>query len=188
MRSEPTTITKHLAWATAVLGAFAIVGQACATEDTVVFGDPAKVVGPGGTSTGTTTTGGTCNPDPDCAIRFDADVFTPILEATASCAAPSCHQDSIGGFQYTADDAASAYAALLDYNLDGEGPYVVPCDPDTSTLLCNLRLEDGTDNPFGSCGVIMPRVDASDSVLDAPLTLEQLNTIAEWIACGAPEN
>jgi len=188
MPSEPTTITKHVAWATAVLGAFAVVGQACATEESVVFGDPARVVGPGGPGTGTSTTGGTCNPDPNCAESFDADVFTPILEATASCAAASCHQDSIGGFQYTAGDAASAYAALVGYNLEGEGPYIVPCDPDTSTLLCNLRVEDGTDNPFGSCGAIMPRADDADAVSDTPLTLDQLNTIADWIACGAPEN
>lgn len=191
MPSEPTSITKHVAGATCVLGLFALIGQACATEETVLFGDPARVVGPGGSNTSTGTSTGTdvsCEPDPDCDVSFETDIFTPILETTAACAAASCHEDSIADFQYTAGDAASAYAVLVGYNLEDEGPYVVPCDPDSSTLLCNLRLEDGVENPFGSCGSVMPRAVDTDTVPDVPLTLEQLGTIADWITCGAPEN
>jgi hypothetical protein len=67
-------------------------------------------------------------------------------------------------------------------------PYIVPCDPAASKMMCNLKLDpvDGT-NMYGSCTPTMPKV-LMDAVDDAPLSLIELNKIAEWITCGALDN
>ena len=39
------------------------------------------------------------------------------------------------------------------------------------------------DNPYGVCGTVMPLGSGATK-----LTKKQLDTLAEWIACGAPEN
>ncbi len=92
------------------------------------------------------------------------------------------------------DDPLEAHANLLSYELFGSLPYVVPCHPELSYLICNLRLQDGALNPYigpneefqGGCGSPMPK--STQEVNTQPLTEEQLETIAEWITCGAPLN
>jgi hypothetical protein len=164
----------------------------CASEEIPKYGDPAEVAGGVGGSgaSGTTTTtgsggsGGACTPDDACAVKFAADVF-PILDTTAKCATALCHGDegsSPGGFKVTAGDAASYYGVLTTFVLEGGGDYIVPCDPDSSKLLCNLKASDG-DNPRGECGKKTMPLSSSD----AP-TLAQIKDIEDWIACGAPNN
>lgn len=174
-----------------MLGCSASLGG-CATEQIPNYGDPAQVAGGvGGGSSGTTTTGGdggsggsvACDPDPACAVSFATEIF-PVLDTTAKCADSGlCHGNGSapGNLDLTAGDAASYYDALVAYVIDGGGAYVVPCDPASSQILCNLKATDGT-NPNGECGATMPVAKN-----DAP-TLAQLKKIEDWIACGAPNN
>ena len=168
---------------------FLIAG--CATEDPVAFGDPANVVG--GASSGSSaptgaSSGGSCSVDPSCQVRFSVDVFGSALSGTGKCSASSCHGAGISGLTLTEGDAKGAYAALTTYTLATHGAYVVPCDPASSMLLCNLKVDASSTNPYGSCGSLMPKVKPSDAVDDVPLSVPQIEAIAKWIQCGAPDN
>lgn len=171
-------------------------GSGCASEVIPTYGDPAQVAGGVGGAGGSVTTGndggggGTttstpteCQVDPACAVSFLEDVL-PVLDTKGGCAAASpCHQAGAKGLTLMPADAAGYYAALTSYTLDDPAdPYVVPCDPDKSTLLCNLQLSGGAENPFGTCGTKMPI-----SPDDGP-TPAELDAIKDWIACGAPNN
>lgn len=164
---------------------------ACATEEEVLYGDPSRVVGGGGPGP-TTSSGGAagCDPDPACAVSFEADIF-PIFAGPGACGEGPCHEVVTSDFMFDKSDPAAAHLALTQYELvDGEagGPYVVGCSPETSRLLCNLDYEPGVASMFGECGVLMPQLIADDSVLDQPITGAQQQLIADWIQCGAPAN
>lgn len=167
------------------------LGLSCATEEEVLYGDPARVVGGGGPgpTTNTGATGGACEPDPSCTVSFEADVF-PIFAGPSACGEGPCHEAATSDFQFDKTDPAQAYEALLAYQLDDEaagGPYVVGCQPEASRLLCNLEYAPGVASPFGECGVLMPQL-IEDAVNDAPIDADQQAIILEWIECGAPDN
>ena len=178
----------------------------CATEEIPQYGDPAKVIGgvgatgsgsgaassSGSTSSSGASSSGMCMPDAGCAVSFAMDVF-PILEDKAKCSAATCH--GVGAGQapvMTAGDAKATVQVLLAHMFnEGPDPYIVPCNPAASKMICNMKLDSGNDsNPYGpDCLPRMPKVKLSDDgVADAPLSLMELNTIAEWITCGAPDN
>lgn len=171
----------------------------CASEEIPNYGDPAQVAGgvggAGGSATTTNAGGGTggttsstCDVVEDCDVSFVDDIF-PILDkgGTQGCAVTTggalpCHSESKGNLTLIAGDPASYYAALLAYDLDDPaGPYIAPCDPDGSKILCNLQVSDG-EAPAETCGTLMPLVKAN-----AP-TQVQLQALKDWIACGAPDN
>jgi hypothetical protein len=104
-----------------------------------------------------------------------------------ACGASGCHASDIAGFAFPAD-AAAAHEAITTYVFQGTSPYVVPCDPEASKLLCNLRVSGAQANPFGSCGSPMPKASINDAVDDRPLAPDELALVEAWIACGAPEN
>jgi len=159
----------------------------CASEEIPRYGDPQRVGGGiGGGAAGSTAsgggTGGACEVDTGCAVKFSTDVF-PILDGKAKCATVSgCHGDSKGGLSLTAGDIPGYYSALTAFKLKDGSPNIVPCDPAGSKMLCNLKLESGT-NPHGMCGSLLMPLNPAD----AP-TLDQLTIIEEWITCGAPNN
>ena len=172
----------------------ALVGlTGCASEVIPNYGDPAQVAGgvgggapttsSSGSSTTTSTTATECTPDPECDVSFAEDVF-PLLDTKGGCAAASpCHQSGAKGLTLMPGDVAGYYAALTGYTLDDPAdPYIVPCDPDKSTILCNLQLADGAQNPYGKCGTSMPYTAAASP------TPAELDLIKDWIACGAPNN
>jgi hypothetical protein len=130
-------------------------------------------------------------PDAGCAVSFANNVF-PILETKAKCSDAACHAPAAAQIPVmTAGDAATTLQVLLGHKFleEAADAYIVPCDPMASKIMCNLKLDpvDGT-NTFGKCAPTMPKVSALDMVDDAPLSLIELNTIAEWITCGAPDN
>ena len=166
---------KRFGW----VAALAVVAG-CATEENVNFGDPARVVGGFFQSTAT---GPPCTPDFGCSVSWATDIYAPLLAGKAKCGDALCHEQETGGFTFSPTDAAAAYASLTDFTLAGEGAYIVPCDPDASTMLCNLSVDVGS-NPFGGCGSPMPKMLASA----AALSPNELDLIATWIQCGAPDN
>lgn len=172
---------------------------ACATEETLNVGDPAKVSG--GFGEITNTNDAACTPDFDCAVSWKDDVYAAIFDAPTSasmpsgaCGAADCHDSGAGGLTFPVGNATDAYLRLTSYNLAGVGSYIVACRPDLSPIMCNLAFAEGVENPYvgptanftGGCGSPMPKLTAG-SAGDA-LNQEQLNTIAGWIACGAPQN
>lgn len=173
------------------------LGLACATEEDVNFGDPARVAtgASAASSTSSSSTsggggaGGNCEPDPACAVSFATDVYADLLVGVGGCTTGGCHLPpaASGSLSFPADDASAAYDVLVAYTLTDEttpansGPYIVKCNPETSRLLCNLRAADGPGaNPHGECGALMP--------LAGGYTTEQLDKVAQWIECGAPNN
>lgn len=157
----------------------------CATQETVPVDDLVPIVCGQFCDSATTTTTSSCTPDPNCQFAWTTDVYAGILESSTAgaCGEPGCHETAVGGLEFPKGDAASAYANLLAYQLAGD-PYVSPCDPSGSAMLCNLALESSVTNPYASttCGSLMPKSSFP------PLTQTQLDTIAGWIDCGAPEN
>lgn len=160
----------------------------CASEEIPKYGDPARVAGGaggGGSGAGGSGAGGsTCEVDASCAVSFTDDIF-PVLDGKAGCAGTSgCHADGKGSLTLLAGDADSYYDGLTAYQINNApavGKYIVPCDPAASFLPCNLKVSDGA-NPHTACGSTMPLV-----ATNAP-TLEELQDIEDWIACGAPKN
>lgn len=160
----------------------------CATEEVVLYGEPERVVGSSSVSATSSSTGGpACVPDPDCEVSFADDLMPLFGDGIGACGAAGCHASDIAGFAFPAD-AAGAHAAITSYVFQGSAPYVVPCEPDASKLLCNLRVAGTAAPPFGSCGSPMPKASINDSVSDRPLTAEELALVEAWITCGAPEN
>ncbi|MSP26012.1 MAG: hypothetical protein EXR75_12795 [Myxococcales bacterium] len=181
-----------------LLGAAGLVGAwACATEETVTFGDPERVAGGTQTVVSSSTSGVTCAPNPLCAVSWADDVYAGILAApvggatpSGACAATNCHREEQGDFQFDGKDSDVAYAQLLSFILPKVGRYIVPCEPTQSAMMCNLRFEADAVNPYaanGPCGSLMPKL-LSISPVKKPLSQAQLDTIAEWIECGAPLN
>jgi hypothetical protein len=195
-------LTRFLLVASAVSAA---LFGGCATEEIPPYGDPAKVIGGvGATGSGSassssgssgssgSSSSGMCMPDAGCAVSFANDVF-PILENTAKCSAAVCHGPGAAQAPVmTPGDAKATVQVLLGHPFnEGSDPYIVPCNPAASKMICNMKLDTGNDtNPFGpDCLPRMPKVKiADDGVADAPLTVMELNKIAEWISCGAPDN
>lgn len=132
-------------------------------------------------------------PDAGCTASFKNDVF-PILETKAKCSDSTCHAPGANHVPVmTPGDSAATLQALLmhPFQEDPESPYIVPCNVSASKMICNMKLETGNDtNPFvpKDCLPRMPKVSALDMVDDAPLSVMELNKIAEWITCGAPDN
>jgi hypothetical protein len=178
--------------------ALALFLVACATEEQVEFGDPDKFDG----SFNSDLTGpGDCSVNNACGVSWSNRVHAAIFaapfggsEPSGGCGAPACHDEGAGGLLFPSDDADEAYFRLTSYELVGGRPYIVPCHPELSHLMCNLKFADGTDNPYvgedeefsGGCGSPMPKPD--ENVPAEPLNQDQLEDIAEWIACGAPQN
>lgn len=173
----------------------------CATEEIPQYGDPANLVGSAGATAGSSgsssgasssSSGGMCDADAGCTVSFANDIFTPILEAKGKCSDSNCHAPGTGkdGPTITAGDAAASYASLVAYVTISDGlPYVVPCNPPASQMLCNMKLGAMTGlNAYGDCSNRMPKVSAADMVADEFLTQADVNKIAEWIKCGAPNN
>jgi hypothetical protein len=174
----------------------------CATEEIPQYGDPANLVGSAGataaaSSGGASTSGsgssssGMCDADAGCATSFAMDVF-PILETKSKCSDADCHAPAAARPPtMTPGDPAATLQALKAYFLgeDPMSPYIVPCNPSASKMLCNMKMGSGTGlNAYGDCGLRMPKVSAQDMVADEYITQNELNTIAEWITCGAPDN
>lgn len=180
----------------------------CATEEIPQYGDPDKVIGgvgatgsasgstsgsSGSTSSSGASSSGMCMVDAGCAVSFKDNVL-PIFDNKAKCSDAKCHGPGAGQDPVmTPGDAAATLQVLLAYNFLGEAndKYIAPCDVAASKLICNMRLDTGNNtNPYGpDCLPRMPKVLASDDgVADAPLSVTELNTIAEWISCGAPNN
>lgn len=175
----------------AAIAALSMALAGCATEEIPPYGDPARVVG--GAGSGAASSGGSCTVNQNCTTSFAMDVF-PILETNAKCsAAGDCHGSNQGMVSLTAGDAKKLRTELLGITIQGTQPYIVPCDKAGSKMLCNMRVDKnaGVVNPYKTadyCGVGMPLVDAADSVVDEYLTVDQIETIAAWIECGAPDN
>jgi hypothetical protein len=179
-------------WSVAFVAAAApfvsLAPSGCATEEEILYGEPERVVGSSSVSATSSSTGGPiCVPDPDCEVSFTDDLMPLFGDGVGACGASGCHASDIAGFAFPAD-AAGAHAALTEYVFQGSAPYVVPCEPSESKLLCNLRVAGTAAPPFGSCGSPMPKASVNDSVSDRPLTADELTLVEAWIACGAPEN
>jgi hypothetical protein len=131
-------------------------------------------------------------PDAGCAVSFKNDVF-PLLETKAKCSDANCHAPGANHPPVmTAGDASATLAVLLmhPFQEDPGAPYIVPCNVTASKMICNMRLDTGNDtNPFvpKDCLPRMPKA-LADNVDDAALSVDELNKIAEWISCGAPDN
>lgn len=166
------------------IAALATSSSACSTQDEIRFGDPDRAAA--GSSAASTTSGGECSVDPDCEVSFATDVY-PLLAEKAKCGASGCHLMATSGFAFP-NAPKNAREALLAYTFQASAPYVAPCDPTASKLLCNLKLEGGAEGPYGACGSQMPKALSNDAVSDAPLTADELTLVADWIACGAPDN
>ncbi|MFT3773212.1 MAG: hypothetical protein QM820_48150 [Minicystis sp.] len=172
---------------------------ACSTIETVAFSDGDCVAG--GCEQGTPTsssstaasssTGGMCTVNQNCSVKWATEIFAGMLDTpSAACTQTGvCHGSGKGGITLEAAKPHDAYLALTGYTLlDQPGPakkYIVPCDQAGSGMLCNMKVDDAdggaATNPFGACGSTMP-------LLGTNLTMDQLTKIADWIACGAPEN
>lgn len=168
-----------------------ILACGCATEEEPLFGEPGRVTG--GFEGTSVTTGGTCEVNGACSVSYRQQVYEMMEGPPGSCGAVDCHRDGQGNFVFPADPDA-AYDSLLAFDLPGGKPYVVPCEPSISHILCNLKFESDVDHPYvgpgkdftGGCGSSMPKEDAT--VGAQPLGQDELDILAEWILCGAPKN
>lgn len=159
----------------------------CASEESIKFGLPDAGTNP---STGAgATTGGACTINATCKVSFKKDIFTAIVDGPAGCTGTLlCHggDTPMGDMILKPGDSQAAYVAFINYTLkDKPGPggaYLSPCDAAHSQILCNTSISDA-DNPYGVCGTVMPF-----GTKATKLTKKQLDTLVEWIACGAPEN
>lgn len=199
-RERARTQAPRSGWLTRALAlcvcAVALAGlsiSACSSEDPVLFGNPDCPAGRCQSgATGSSSSGGTdCVPSGNvCMVRFGDDIFKPLFDATgaAKCADVTCHGDPAnvqGRLLLVPGDAVASRQALLDYQFDNPaGPYITCTTPADSKILCNMSL-GATANPYGKCSLTMPVV---DNVGAQTLTQAQLELIAQWIACGAPNN
>jgi hypothetical protein len=170
---------------------------ACATEETTFFGEPSRVTTSGGQTVTvaetSSSTGAACEVDLTCEVRWSVDIypaiFTSMKAGGGGCTASNCHESPAGNLAIPKDDAAAAYKTLVKYNLNGVGRYITPCQPDQSTVLCNLKFVKDVTNEFYSdvCGEAMPRTDAKSPV-HSPLGKASYDNLVKWIQCGAPLN
>jgi hypothetical protein len=181
----------------------------CATEETTNFGEPSRVTTVGGDEgpvpAPVASSGGGCVVDFACGgLSFAQDVFEGIFDSLGGaqpgggCTDAQCHQIKTGNLQLTADDAVAARIALLTFvpakisSLDKSIPYVSPCVPEQSQIMCNLNFGSGVTNEFfgeagGKCGSLMPKI-KNPSPVHSALNQSQYDTIVKWIQCGAPGN
>jgi hypothetical protein len=179
--------------------ACAVVGMGCATEEDVNFGDPGRVAG--GIPDRPEDIMTPCEVNGACLVSWETDIFAGVFSApiggdvpAGGCTEGECHADGAGGLFMPPTSAAETYFNLVDYQLVGGRPYIVPCHPELSHVVCNLKFADGVDNEFvgpdkeftGGCGSPMPKPD--EDVASDPLDQDQLDALAEWILCGAPQN
>jgi hypothetical protein len=183
----------------AAMGLASVYALGCATEEEIRFGGPEACIGgrcsgsPSPTSTGSTmstASGGSDCMGGACDVSFKTDIYEPLLSATGTtkCADALCHGNAAaaeGDFFFPDGDASAARAALLGYQID-DVPYVTCSTPMNSKVLCNMFLGAGMTNKYGKCGTTMPYLQGE--VIAEVLTEAQLDLIAEWIACGAPDN
>ncbi len=169
------------------LGASSATIASCASEESINFGLPDAGTNPVGSSGATS--GGVCTVDPMCKVSFKTDIFAAIIDGPAGCTgAKLCHGGDTpqGDMILKPGDAHGAYVEFTNYELKKKpgpgGSYLTPCDSVGSKILCNTSISDA-DNPYGVCGTLMPFGNGATK-----LTKKQLDTLAEWIACGAPEN
>ncbi len=149
--------------------------------------------GTGGGTSSSSTGGGQCVVDANCTVSFAADVYTKILLGGGhNCAeTSSCHgsSEAPGGEILVIDPqkVAVAYDAVTKGTLIAGAPLVTACDPSKSGLLCNLVVDPASGtNPYPKCGNIpMPFASPPSGT---KLTVDEVNTIAQWISCGAPNN
>jgi hypothetical protein len=176
----------------------------CATEEDVLFGDPERVAGGTSTSTASSTSSGAgdvCFIDTQCTVSWSTDIYEGIFNAaqsapqpTGACGEMGCHESGAAGLFLPPDQADAAYSQITSYKLGGGGPYVVDCKPELSRIMCNLAFADGVINPYvgeelslsGPCGSPMPKLKGNSP--GEALAQDQLDIIAEWIRCGAPQN
>jgi hypothetical protein len=171
----------------------------CETAEQVEFGDPAKVAG--GFTEDATDPAADCVVNNACGVSWENRIYAQIFVAPLDGPTPSggcsellCHAGGAGGLRIPSDSASETYFQITNYDLVGDRAYIVRCHPELSHLMCNLRLAAGVDNPYvgddqeftGGCGSPMPKPD--ENVAAKPLNQDQLEDIAEWIACGAPQN
>lgn len=203
--TRPTKRGAMRARAVALIAAIVGIGVAgayasgCSTEEAVMYGDPDCVAGRClNVSTASSTSGGTdCMPNGDgggCAVSFTNDIFDAIMDTkgTAKCADAQCHGDPNnvqGDLLLVPGDALSSRKALLAYQFDKPaGPYITCETPEESRFLCNMLLEAGVTNKYATkCATLMPTT-LGLQIGQVPLTEAQLDMIAEWIKCGAPNN
>ncbi len=161
----------------------------CATEESIRFGENDCAAGgclnQGPGSSSSTSSGPACMPNLSCTVSFANDIYTAIFDGPAGCTGADCHgkDGAPADLQLMPGQPAPALAAMLAYQMQ-EGPYIVPCDPSASQMMCNMATETGTTNPYGKCGTAMPFALNGQQ----KLTAAQLVTLADWITCGAPDN
>jgi hypothetical protein len=173
----------------------------CATQeshdfsDNACVGDGCQATSPATSSSGSSSSSSGC-PDPDAGPSFATDIYAAMLDVggTAQCTQGSiCHGNvdagGAGGLVLPPMDPADSYTALMAMTLKTLPPnpkqYIVPGDPGTSGMPCNMAVSSGGTNPFGACGPpLMPSVGGTGM----DLSVDQINTIATWISCGAKDN
>jgi hypothetical protein len=190
----PVTVMHRVALLGLVLAACG-----CETAEQVEFGDPGRVAG--GFSGGETDPGADCVVNNACTVSWKNRIYPAIFDAplggddpTGACGAPKCHASGAGGLLMPTGNQDESYVRLSAYTLVGGRHYIVPCHPELSHMMCNLRFASDVDNPYigpdneftGGCGSPMPKPD--EDVDSSPLNQDQLEDIATWIACGAPQN
>lgn len=190
-------------WYAAAAAAFAggtlLFAFSCATQESHDFSNGVCVAGgceelAAGVSGSASSSSGICVVDAGCPVSFATDIYAGLLDTSlAKCTNASCHGNDaggMGGVTLLPGDPLDAYNALTAATLRaGTDQYVVPCDPMGSGMLCSMAVSSG-NNPFGSCGNTMPTTLGlpADAGTPTDLTPSDLQTIATWIQCGAPNN
>jgi len=172
----------------------AALGYGCATEETTTFGEPSRVTTTGSTAVvsvvSSSATGMTCAFNPACEVSWTKDIYPSLLTSekagSGGCSDSNCHEKPAGGLAVHPTDAKEAYKAILAYALPNYGPYLTPCAPEQSTILCNLKFAKDVENEFYSdlCGQPMPKTDSSSPV-HSPITKKSYDQLVTWIQCGA---
>ncbi len=169
---------------------------ACATEETTTFGEPSRVTTSGGGAViavqASSSSGPVCELDLFCDVRWSVDIYPAIFTSTkpggGGCTASNCHESANGKLAIPTNDASAAYKTIVKYVLESKGPYVTPCHPEASALLCNLKFVSSFKNEYEPvCGEAMPRTDAKSPV-HSPLGELAYKNLVTWIQCGAPLN
>lgn len=123
---------------------------------------------------------GSVEPDKGCVVQWARDIYEPLVRVKWGCTAGNCH-DGYSPPQISDNNAKLARRELTFVTTRGKPstPYVNTCskDPQASSILCNLNVQ-GT---LATCGRPMP-------LERAPLTPADLDTLKQWLACGAPDN
>jgi hypothetical protein len=175
-------------------GAVGVWVYGCASAAMPSYGDPDCVPGgcgvtvSTGTNGSTASAGGTCIADAGCAVSYQTDIYTGIIQGTG-CTNMGCHDAVSMGTGLMLTSASTSYTNLLAYPFPSPaGPYIAPCDPGNSKMLCNMNVGDA--GPAPTCTPAMPLTAAIQpgGMAGTPLTATQLNELTEWIACGAPDN